>query len=183
MHRSSLLVYILYETVLISGMNFQQFLSPSLSLFLSSPPRNLISRLGNHFLSRILETFPPGRGKRSFQILMEDRPLDYFRFPYGVVCPGSNDRAPEQKKYRTRFDQNSFTSIPLSLYLFFKNLRDYVRSYRLSLKYRVDTLELEKNKKKEKYAINILKSEVNLARVKRCVKRFIIFEVYSCYKF
>lgn len=58
-----------------------------------------------------------------------------------------------------------------------------IRSYRLSLKYRVDTLELEKNKKKEKYAINILKSEVNLARVKRCVKRFIIFEVYSCYKF
>lgn len=68
-------------------------------------------------------------------------------------------------------------------YLFFKNLRDYVHSYRLSLKYRVDTLELEKNKEKEKYAINILKSEVNLARVKRCVKRFIIFEVYSCYKF
>lgn len=114
---------------------------------------------------------------------MEGRPLDYFRFPYGVVCPGSNDRAPEQKKYRTRFDQNSFTSIPLSPYLFFKNLRDYVRSYRLSLKYRVDTLELEKNKKKEKYAINILKSEVNFARVKRCVKRFIIFEVYPCYKF
>lgn len=92
---------------LIRGTNFQQFQGNFfLSLFLFSPRSNLISRLGNHFLSRILETFPRGRSKRSFQILMEGRPLDYFRFPYGghlVVCPGwSNDRAPEQKKYRIR---------------------------------------------------------------------------------
>lgn len=94
-----------------------------------SPSCNLISRLGNHFLSRILETFPPGRSKRSFQILMEGQPLDYFRFPYAVVCPGiEHDRAPEQKKY-TNSSRWKFFHVDSQnqrfLFLSLKNLRDY----------------------------------------------------------
>lgn len=76
-----------------------------------SPSYNLISRLGNHFLSRILETFPPGRSKRSFQILMEGQPLDYFRFPYAVVWSSMIEHR-NKRNIRTPLDENSFTSIP-----------------------------------------------------------------------